>query len=223
VLLRRLSGTPIHRSAPMVLAERFTDLVGVLCLAALGGILGAPGYAWIFWCTLAGAAVLLVLAGSKRFAQATARASGRLPGLRRLADRVEGAFESTRILLCFRELPLAVLLAGLGWSLECLAFWLIADALAPGRLSFSYCTFTYAVSAIAGAVLLVFPGGLGVTEASLGGLLARRLEAGGVARELAQAQAATATILIRTATLWFAVGFGLLANALSQRHWRQQE
>jgi uncharacterized protein (TIRG00374 family) len=217
VLLRRLAGTPIHRSAPIVVAERFTDLAGVLVLVAVGGLASAPELAWVFWATLAGCALLFVLAGSRRFAHAATALVGRLPALHRLASRVEGAFESTRVLLRFRELPLAVGLATLGWSLECTAFWLVVDALAPGHLTFLYCTFTYAISAIAGAVLIIFPGGLGVTEASMGGLLSRRLEAAGVAKELAHAQAAAATILIRLCTLWLAVAVGLVANAVLAR------
>lgn len=220
VLLRRLAGTPIHRSAPIVVAERFTDLVGFLVLVAVGGLASAPEFAWIFWWTLIGCVALFGLVSSRGVAQAVVVLVRRVPVLRRLAERIDGAFVSTRVLLRLRELPLAVLLATLGWSLECLAFWLIADALAPGRLPFLYCVFTYAVSAIAGAVLIVFPGGLGVTEASMGGLLSRRLEATGSAKELAHVQAAAATILIRLCTLWFAVGVGLVANALIERRAR---
>jgi uncharacterized membrane protein YbhN (UPF0104 family) len=36
-LLKRIAGTPIHTSAPIVIAERFTDLLAYLILIALGG------------------------------------------------------------------------------------------------------------------------------------------------------------------------------------------
>ena len=90
-------------------------------------------------------------------------------------------------------------------------------ALAPQPLSFGFCVFAFSLAAIAGAVLIVFPGGLGVTEASMGGLLAREYSAAGLAAGAAQASAAAATILTRLCTLWFAVAVGLVATALFYR------
>ena len=217
VLLRRVTGTPIHRSAPIVVAERFTDLLGFLLLIAAGGIAGQPEYEWIFWATLLLCALLVLLAGSHSAARLVHAVVARLPGGRRLAPRLEGAFESARALLAPRELVLPVLIAAAGWSLECLGFWLVAGALVEGGLPLSFAVTTFSLSAVAGAVLIVFPGGLGVTEASMGGLLARRYAALGVAREAAQAKAAAATILIRLCTLWFAVALGLVAATVFSR------
>ena len=41
-LLKKRTGTPIHASAPIVVAERFTDLLGYLILVAIGGIRTLP-------------------------------------------------------------------------------------------------------------------------------------------------------------------------------------
>lgn len=221
LLLKQLTGTPIHRSAPIVLAERFTDLCGFLVLLALGGIASVPEQQWIFWATLGLCALLLFLAGSRRCALLIVRAVAAVPALARLAPRVEGAFESTRVLLRLRELPLAVLIATAGWSLECLGFWLIASALAPAPLAPHFALFCFSLSAVAGAVLIVFPGGLGVTEATMGGLLARELRRLGLAPAAAQASSTAATILTRLCTLWFAVGVGLVATALFARRARR--
>jgi len=211
-LIKRVEGTPVHKSAPIVVAERFTDLCGFLILVAVGGIVSEPEYQWIFWATLALCVVLLALAGSRRVARAFVRLFERLPALRRLASRVEGAFESTRVLLAPRELFLPTLISTAGWTCECTAFWLLARQLSPDGLPFLFAVFTFALSAVAGAVLIIFPGGLGVTEASMGALLQREYVAAGLAREVARSNALSATILIRLCTLWFAVGVGLLAT-----------
>ena len=65
--------------------------------------------------------------------------------------------------------------------------------------------FAYSASTLAGA-LAMMPGGLGVTEAGMTALLqhARR-------RGDAPAVATAATILVRFATLWFAVVIGAAA------------
>ena len=49
----------------------------------------------------------------------------------RLAPRLEGAFESARVLLAPREVIGPTLLSAASWGLECLAFLLIARSLAP--------------------------------------------------------------------------------------------
>jgi len=219
VLLRRVAGTPIHRSAPIVVAERFTDLLGFLLLIAAGGLADQSEYAWMFWATVLLCALLVLLAGSRRAAGLVHAVVARLPGGRHLAPRLAGAFESARVLLAPRQLALPTLIAAAGWSLECIGFWLVASALVEGGVPLSFAVTTYALAAVAGAVLIVFPGGLGVTEASMGGLLARRYAALDVAREAAQAKAASATILIRLCTLWFAVALGLAATTVfSRRH-----
>ncbi len=66
----------------------------------------------------------------------------------------------------------------LGWSLIGLAqvaamttvFWLVAQALAPGALTWPEAASVYAVGSISGAISLI-PGGLGASEATLAGVL----------------------------------------------------
>ena len=219
-LIRRVDGTPIHRSAPIVLAERFTDLLGFLVLFAVGGLASgiAREYDWILWATLALCAVLLTLASSERLGRGSIALLTGLPGLGRLRSKLEGSFESTRVLLAPRELLLPTLLATFGWGLECAGFWLVSREFAPGALDFASATATYAVAAVAGAVLVIFPGGLGVTEASMGGLLEARYRAvAGVGLETARAKAASCVLITRLCTLWFAVLVGLVATAVFRR------
>jgi uncharacterized protein (TIRG00374 family) len=74
--------------------------------------------------------------------------------------------------------------------------------------------FAYSASTMAGA-LAMLPGGLGITEAGMTGLL-QALGGSTMTKEVATA----ATILTRLATLWFAVAIGLIALALYRAHQR---
>jgi len=217
LLIAKEDGTPVARSAPMVLAERFTDLLGFLILVAVGGIASHPEHLWVFWGTLGLCAALLLLVGSPRAATAMLAVCARIPFVRRFVDELHHALESTRALLRPRELPLATALSTVGWGCECVAFYLICEAAVPGGTDLLGATFVFALSAIVGAVLIVFPGGLGVTEASMGGLLTARFSAHGLARDAAATQALTATFLIRLCTLWFAVLLGLVALGVHAR------
>jgi uncharacterized protein (TIRG00374 family) len=213
-LVRRVTGTPIATSAPIIVAERFTDLLAYLILVALGGIASYPGYQWVFWATLGLCVLGLFLAGSKGFSQLTAGLFARLPYVWRLAPRIRASFASTRILLAPREIVMPTLVSVAGWGLECTGFWLVAGALVEGDVPFLTAVFAYSFSAVAGAVLIIFPGGLGVTEGSMGSLLRRSYSSGlGLSLEVARQTAAVAVILTRLCTLWFAVAVGLVATA----------
>jgi uncharacterized protein (TIRG00374 family) len=227
-LLRRVDGTPIHKSAPIVVAERFTDLLGYLILIAVGGLATAPDYAWVFWATLGLCAALLFVVGHERSSHAAIGLIERMPLVSKLGHRLEGAFESARRLLAPREIVLPTVVSFVGWGLECTGFWLIARAVVPHSVSYLFCVFSFALSAVAGAVAIVAPAGLGITEGVLGTLLrpkfqvvieATRGVVGDAARKIARSEAACTVILARLCTLWFAVLVGFIAvGAFTRRY-----
>jgi uncharacterized protein (TIRG00374 family) len=225
-LLKRVSGAPISKSAPIVLAERVTDLLGYLLLIAVGGLASAREHAWIFWVTLGLAGAALFLIGNRAVGRTALDLAEKLPVFRRATPKLEVALDSARTLLAPREILLPTLVSFVGWGLECTGFWLIANAVVPDSVPYLFAIFAFALSAVAGAVAIVFPGGLVITEGFLGTLLRPRFQAvvertlglaGAGAREYARAQAAAAVILSRLCTLWFAVLVGFCALAVFTR------
>lgn len=217
LLVRRLTGTPISKSAPIVLAERFTDLLAFLLLIAVGAGAGESGESWIVWSTLglcAGLFALVTSAGLQGWALGLLRKRALTA---RFVPKLEVALVSSRTLLAPSALLVPTLIAAVGWSLECYAFKLVAGAFVDGGVPFLFAVYTFALAAVAGAVAFIFPGGLGVTEASMGALLRRRYVASGLGLEAAAASAVSATILIRLATLWFAVAIGIVAVLVFRR------
>jgi glycosyltransferase 2 family protein len=228
-LIRRVAGTPIHASAPIVVAERFTDLLSFLILVAVAGIASRPDLQGVFWSLLALCAAALALASSGRFAWFVGRAVARTPYFWRLAGRVDGSFRSMRVLLAPREVIWPTLLSSVSWGLECVGFWLLARGVA-GDVAFDFAVFAYAFSAVAGAVLFIFPGGLGPTEGALGKLLTDELRVGlagrlgaELAHETARNQAAAIVLLARLCTLWFGVLVGFVALMIFQRRYGRIE
>lgn len=222
-LLKKVSGTPISRSAPIVFAERFTDLLGYLLLIAVGGLASDREHAWIFWATLGLCVAALVLVGNRGFAKLVLALAAKLPLGRRMSPKLEVALGTMRTLLAPREILLPTVVSFIGWGLECTGFWLIANAVVPDSVPFLFAIFAFALSAVAGAVAIIFPGGLVITEGFLGTLLRPRFQAvvektlglaGDAAREYARSQAAAAVILARVCTLWFAVLVGFVAMGI---------
>jgi uncharacterized protein (TIRG00374 family) len=100
------------------------------------------------------------------------------------------------------------------WLCECLGFWLTLKAFAPDPQALAAC-FIYALGTIVG---VASPGGLGLTEGSMVGMLQTGAIMG--ANKLGPATATAATLIIRMATLWFAVLVGAVVLLFFQGRFR---
>ncbi|MCA9611069.1 MAG: flippase-like domain-containing protein [Myxococcales bacterium] len=210
LLLYESRGVSIARTAPVVFAERLTDLVALVILTAAGSLSFDQGVP----IALAGGALagfFLLASAWRPFGELLLRIAARLPVVRRIAPRLREAYESLYVMTRPAPLLFATALATVSWGLECVALWLILGALPGGGLSWDASFFAYSASTIAGA-LAMMPGGLGVTEAGMTGLI-QALSAGAIGATAASA----ATILTRLATLWWAVLVGGVALAILRR------
>jgi len=210
LLLFESRGTSIARTAPIVVAERLTDLVALVVLCALGSFAlpSGPRIAAIFAVLVAG---ILAACAYRPLGEFGLRIAARLPVVGKLAPRLRDAYES--LFTMTRPAPLAVgtTLAVIAWALEALGLWAIVRGFPGCSIGFDASAFAYATSTIAGA-LAMMPGGLGVTEAGMTGML-QTLGGAGLTPSIATA----ATILVRIATLWWAVALGGAALALFRR------
>lgn len=197
--VKRLTGTPVRTTLPVVFAERLTDLAAVLVLSAIGALSFQYG-GRVVWIGIAVVMILFAAVTNHRLANYCLGLLGRLPALRNASENIAKIYAGAARLLAFKPLVAALLLGIVAWLFECVAFFLTLHALGQ-PLGLQAATFIYAFSTLFGAVTLL-PGGLGTTEGSMVGLLLLR----GLPKELASA----ATIIIRMATLWFAVALGLL-------------
>jgi len=205
-LLKQVCREDMCRTAPIVLAERLTDLIGVIILAAAGAMSYRYGGA-VIGVALAAVIAFFVFSQSPKASLTTIGILGRLPLLRRYRNNLITLYESSRELLRLRPTVMATAISTVSWFFECLAAWMIVVAFGAD-MSLLQATFVYAFSSIAGAIVLL-PGGLGVAEVSMAGLL--------VIFGMPHAIAAGATLLVRVCTLWFAVAIGVVAISLFMR------
>ncbi len=212
VLLKERLDIPVARSAPIVLAERLTDMIAILLLALAGAVSFRSG--WVFMVAGFGLTLGLVLAVTVRpLGEAILGIASRLPLLRRLAPKLREAYESTYLMARWDRLLGPVAISVVAWFCECMAFWMVLRGFGESRVDLFTATFIYAFSTAAGA-LAMMPGGLGVTEGGLTGLLLRMGP-----HDLGRDVAVGATILTRLATLWFAVLVGIVALSVYTRVW----
>ena len=207
-LLRELEDVPVPRSAPIVVAERVTDLVALLLVA----LVGVTAYG--LDPRLAAVAGALIVVGLVLLAwQAPTRAlidlATRPARLRRLRAPLHESLGHLAALCRPGPLAVATTIAVPAWACECVGFFVICNAFPGVHVPLGLAAAIYAGTTIAGA-LSFLPGGLGVTE----GAMTLALIEG--ASHLDQATAIAATILTRLATLWFAVVLGVAFLALAR-------
>ncbi len=208
-LLREMHDVPAPRTAPIVVAERVTDLIALLVLA----LIGVAAYGVEPTLVIAAAGVVALGLVMLAWPRPTHALIDLVTRPRRLARLREPLHETLRGLgaLC-RPLPLtiATLIAVPAWGLECIGFAVICNAFGGAHVDLGLAMVIYAGTTIAGA-LSFLPGGLGVTE----GAMTLALVKG--AAKLDPSTAIAATLLTRLATLWFAVVIGLAFLALARR------
>lgn len=204
-LLRATDGVPFTRTAPVVVADRLTDLVALVVLGMVG-IAEHREFLPVALVTLALVAAGVIVLGTPRLSRALLRGLVRLPGARSLAARAELLVESSAAVLRLRALVVLSALSVVGWGLECVGYWVILRGFAGVEASLSLCTFLWATTTLIGA-LSFLPGGLGATEGSLAVLVVR------LAQGVTQPVALASTILIRACTLWYGEIVGAVALA----------
>jgi uncharacterized protein (TIRG00374 family) len=210
LVLNQAFGVPVTRTAPIVLAERLTDVLGIVIMIVVGSA-GFPG--GLRWAGIGSALVVFVLVAisSDRFFEGVVGLLDRgSPRFRALSPKIREAWQSLRELVALRRLVLPTLLSVAAWSLEGLALWVILRGFGE-RTSVLVSCFFYATATLAGA-LIPMPGGLGVTE----GMLEEQLWHFG---HVGKFTSTSAMILVRFATLWFAVLIGFVSlGVMRARH-----
>lgn len=199
VILKERRGVPVSTTGPVVVAERITDLLSMVCLAAAGAALSGGG--GVLPAVAAGlafvSAAMAVLLWNPAWKLAV-RIASRLPLLKRRTEALEAFRRSAITLLDLRSMMVSVPLGVAGWGLEALVLCAVAASMGVS-LPAGVALLSHSAGTIAGAVSMI-PGGLGLTELTIDRIL------GG---SMTHAQAAVTTLLMRFCTLWFGVLLGL--------------
>ncbi len=200
-LLKRSTGEPMSRTAPVIVCERLTDGVAMIGLAATGLVLYRFGWELLLALFILGFAIIL-LAQNRALALSLLSFAERLPGVSRIAHMARIFYESAYTLLQWKPVLLGILIS---WSGECGALYFVYAGLGagPGLDLFIKAMFILAVSSLVGSASGL-PGGLGTADGSMLGLTRLLISPSATL-------GGSATLLIRLCTLWFGLGLGVAA------------
>ena len=201
-------GVSYPESLAAFFAEHFTNLIVMLLLVAVGLWVYPQAQPMVIVLAVLILVVLMVVQQTRWLQAIESVALNRLPARlgKLVGHTIEIVLHSGR---CF-SLPMllyGIVLGTVAWGAEAVAFYYLMRTLGSD-LSLPTALFIYAFSMLVGAVSFL-PGGLGGAEATMVALL--------MLNHVAQPQAVAATVLIRLATLWFAVGLGVIALSMPER------
>ena len=210
-LLKETHGTPVTRSTPILLAERLTDALALMILSLVGVIAFERSMWPIVAVVILGSAIAVALSRHRGASRRLVAGSRRLPVLGRFAPQIDEMHESNYLVMDPLGVILMTALSVVAWGTQVVAFYIVLIGLGVdvNGDTFMKASFILPISTLAAGMLLL-PGGLGLAETGIASLTVSLL---GVGRSTASA----ATLIIRVATLWFAVVLGLLALAILLR------
>jgi uncharacterized protein (TIRG00374 family) len=216
-LLKEMHGTPITKSAPILLAERMTDGLGLLIIAMAGLAVFGPQYWPVAAIFGVGSLIAVVVSRHRTTSYALLRQAGRIPVAKRFVPHLEEFYESTYVVMEPRSVGLMTALSVASWFFEVLAFYLTLIGLGESASAATLfkAAFILPIATLVAAVALV-PGGLLVAEAGITGLTLELFNG------MSKSTATVGTVIIRIATLWFGVFLGLVLFAVLARRLAKQ-
>lgn len=201
--LSRMSGVPVGRCVSVVLAERISDGLAVMILSTLG-IFAYPQYWPAFIAVLVFLLLVIIISQIRPAALFLISLGEKMPLISHLMQQVHEFYEGSFALFRPTSIFLAVTLGTISWLAEGIGFYFIMLGLGlqPGSELVATAIFVLSFSTVIGAASAM-PGGLGAAEGTIAVLLPLILG-------VQPAVAASATLLIRLATLWFGVALGII-------------
>ena len=211
-LLKKLNDTEISRSVPIVFAERATDMIGLIILASIGFSAFRHGKELLL-IVMAFISLVILVIQSKKICLWLIDFISRIRFLSKFAGNFHALYESAYTLFGLKNVLIAVSISVISWFFECLALFFVLKGFGVDA-SLLVSTFAFSFSTVAGAVSMI-PGGLGVAEGSITGLL--------VMDGIPKAIAVGSTLIIRFCTLWFGVLVGLMTLYLYRNKFENRE
>jgi len=198
--LKEKYNIPRTKSAPLIIAEKFYDIVAAVIISALG--------IWFFpelgYVLIVGIVVLIIifkLLNSKKIFNNCIKILSKLKFLENLIQPLSSSHDILQKTLSGKTLIFSILLSMAYWISTGFACYFVILGFGIDTIPFLNSISTYSSSIIAGALSFV-PGGIGIAESSLVSLLS--------IQNIETSEAIILVIFIRLFTLWFTTITGFI-------------
>jgi len=202
-LIKDINGEKLSKTVPVVIVDRLTDLLGLIILSLSGIIYYKSGIyillilVIIFACFIV--AIKSETISNRLISTLEKRASKYSQDIKQMHQSFKKSME-VKYLIGMSAISV------LAWFMECLALFFVIYGFGES-LGIVLSTFIYSFASLAGAVSMI-PGGLGVAEATLSGIL--------VFFGLSSSVAIGIALIIRLGTLWYGAILGFVVYILGK-------
>ena len=209
-LIKDINGEKLNKTVPVVIIDRITDVLGLIILAMVGVLYYTDGMYIIL--------ALLFLFTGFLIAVRSKTISGKIIKLLenrmgKYAENIKIMHETFETLMKPGSLIRMSFLSAFAWFFECMVMYLIILGFGQS-IKITLATFIFSFASLAGAVSMV-PGGLGVAEGTISGLL----QYFGMAAPVSVA----ITIFVRAVTLWYGAIVGISVYLLFNKRIKRNE
>ena len=203
-LIRDINGEQLSKTVPVVITDRVTDVIGLVILSLLGILYYKEGI-YILTSLLLIFAVFFVAIRSEKI-------SGRVISLlEKRAGKYSKDIKTMHATFLQLMHPKNIVglsfLSAFAWFFECLALYFVILGFGQS-LSVLLSTFVFSFASLIGAISMI-PGGLGIAEATISGLLQYF--------GLTSVDSVGVAIIIRFGTLWFGAILGFLIHFIFKK------
>jgi len=209
-LIKDINGEKLNKTVPVVIIDRITDVLGLIILAMVGILYYTDGMYIIL--------ILLLLFTGFLISVRSKTISGKIIKLLenrmgKYAENIKIMHETFETLMKPGGLIRMSFLSAFAWFFECLVMYLIILGFGQS-IKITLATFIFSFASLAGAVSMV-PGGLGVAEGTISGML----QYFGMAAPVSVA----ITIFVRAVTLWYGAIVGISVYLLFNKRIKRNE
>ena len=204
-MLKNKFNIPVAKTAPLVIIERLYDLTGAVFVSILGlWFLGVGVYIIIIASTCL--TVIFLILRSRTAFNKILNLVKNVKFLSKLTESLSESYDTIQLSLNRKTLFLSIISSIAYWFVIGVAAYFVLNAVGVDTVSYVNVISIYSSSLILGAASFI-PGGIGVAEGSIAGLLTLN----GVDISIAFVLG----ILIRIFTLWYGVLVGFIALKIS--------
>jgi len=207
-LIKDINGEDLGKTVPVVIVDRFTDLIALVLLSLLGILYYEEGLFIIIIFVIVFFAFIVLVKSERISSFLLALLEKRAGKYSRNIKTMHQTFQKT---MTVKNLISMSFLGVLAWFMECLGLYLVVVGL-DGHISLTISVFIFSFASLAGAASMI-PGGLGVAEATLSGLLK--------VFGLTSTMAIAAALIVRFATLWYGAILGLAVYLIFKNRIKQ--
>ena len=198
-LLKKDHSQPISKTTPVIFIERYYDLVGIIVILSAG--MWFIDLQKILIVTLFGVAIsLMILSQQRDLFESILKKMVRIPILKKYATNILLSYDTVSSLLKPKIYAKAIAYSIAAWGVESLAVFFIFEGFQVD-LGFPVTALIFTSSTLLGGVSLV-PGGVGITEGGMLGLL--------LFYKIDYTTSFSLVLLVRLLTLWMSIVIGFI-------------